>query len=220
MDLFDVARTCARRWYIFLPLMMIVAWVGYSTYSGVQPVNYGSTTLGLTPPSVTEPEIGAVHRNALLDVGGAPLLANLLAIGLKDPLVVRQVVEGGGLPDYTAKVMEFAPPVGQVPLVMIEVTAADPVAVKKTLELVAGQAEPTLRNLQQSAGVPPDRMAAPFPVQPPTDPVQGMPSRIRATVALFVVGAGLAVLVTVLVDLVLLRREKHRATRVPRSSSG
>ncbi|MFC9786503.1 hypothetical protein [Rhodococcus sp. NPDC127528] len=215
MDLFDVARSCFRRWYVFLPMMMVVVWFSHNAYAGVKPVYYASATVGFAPPSVVQPDIGEVRRNALVDTGGASLLANLLAMGLKDPSVVQQVVAAGGLPDYNAKVMELPPPGGQLPLVMIEATNADPAAVTKTLELVAAQGDVTLQTLQRNARVPEDRMVGPFSVQPPGTPVPGMPSRTRSTVTIFVAGTGLAVLATVLLDLLLMRRKDRNAVPVP-----
>ncbi len=53
MDLFDVARSCFRRWYVLLPLLAITAWYSYSTYSSVQPVYYANTIIGLAPPRVS-----------------------------------------------------------------------------------------------------------------------------------------------------------------------
>ena len=46
-------------------------------------------------------------------------------------------------------------------------------------------------------------MVAPFVVAPPSAPVPGMPSRTRSTVAIFIVGAGLSVLLTVVADILL-----------------
>ncbi len=210
MDLFDVARACFRRWYVFLPLMVVVVWFSHNAYSSVKTVHYASATIGFAPPSVVRPDSGEVRRNALVDTGGAALLANLLAMALKDPAVVQQVVASGGLPDYNSKVMELPPPGGQLPLVMIEATNEDPVAVTHTLELAVAQADTTLRTLQRNAGVPEDRMVGPFVVQPPGVPVPGMPSRTRSTVTIFVAGTGIAVLLTVLFDVQFVRRRARR----------
>jgi hypothetical protein len=120
------------------------------------------------------------------------------------------VVAAGGLPNYESKLFPVPGAFQQLPLIMIEETAADPAAVAKTLELVVAQADVTLRNLQQQANVPADQMVTPFVVSPPTEPAVAMPSRTRSTIATFAAGAGLAVLITVLAD-VLLTRRKSRA---------
>jgi len=206
LALFDVVRACARRWYIFLPLLLIVAWFCYGKYSSVKPVYYSQAVIGFAGPSARVEYAAAgipIARNGLLDVGGATLLANMTALGLREPAVVDAVVAGGGLPDYGTKMFPTAAGVGPLPLVMLEETNADPAAVTRTLELVVAQATETVNDIQQQAHVPQDQMATPLVVTPPSAPSAGMPSRTRSTVAIFVAGAGLTVLVTILADVLL-----------------
>lgn len=49
MDLFDVIRSCARRWYVLIPLLLVVGWFSYDVYSSVKPVYYSSAVIGLAP---------------------------------------------------------------------------------------------------------------------------------------------------------------------------
>lgn len=217
MDLFDVIRSCARRWYVILPLLLIATWFSYSVYSSVKPVYYSNAVVGIAPPSTridNVPAGVALPRNGLLDIGGAPLIANIAAVGLREPAVVDRVVAAGGLPNYNSKMFPVPATSPQLPLIMLEATDADPAAVTKTLTLVIAQAEVTLRTLQQQAQVPEDQMVEPFVVTPPSTPAAAMPSRTRSTIAVFVAGAGLAVLVSVLADVLLSRRKamKHSGT--------
>src|SRR5262249_5148276 len=102
VDLFDVAGSCFRRWYVMLPVLLITFWFSYTSYKSVQPVYYSNVVIGIAPPStrVDSTAPGAeVRRNGLLDAGGAALVANMARIGLRDPAVVSQVVAAGGLPD-------------------------------------------------------------------------------------------------------------------------
>ena len=66
--------------------------------------------------------------------------------------------------------------------------------------------------------MPEDQMVAPFVVSPPSAPAAGMPARTRSTIAIFVAGAGLSVLVTVLVDVLLTRRKSRAQRRRPAQS--
>lgn len=221
MDLFDVARSCLRRWYIALPLLLITAWYAHNAYSSAKPVYYANTVLGLAPPSVRQESTsvqGEIRRNGLLDIGGASLVANLTALGLRDPAVVSQVAAAGGLPDYVSKIFPTDAPNPQLPLIMIEATSPDPSAVSKTLELVSAQAEGTLRAIQEQAHVPEDQMVAPFVVSPPSIPWGGMPTRTRSTITIFAAGAGLSILCTVLADLLLPRR-KSRVQAPPQAGT-
>jgi hypothetical protein len=212
LDLFDVARSCARRWYVFLPLLLIAGWFSYSAYTSVRPVYYSNAVIGIAPPSNridNAPPGVPLPRNGLLDVGGASLIANMTTVGLKEPAAVDRVAAGGGLPDYVARMFPGPANMPQLPLVMIESTNADPAAVSRTLELVVAQSEDTLRTLQQQARVPEDQMVSPFVVSPPSTPTVGMPARTRSTVAIFVAGFGLSVVITVLVDVLLVRRRQR-----------
>jgi hypothetical protein len=213
VDLFDVARACARRWWVFLPLLLIVGWFSYDVYSSVKPVYYGNAVIGLTPPSTkiyNAPQGVSLPRNGLLEIGGADLIANMATVGLREPAAVDRVVAGGGLPDYVSKMFPVPANTSPLPIVMIESTNADPAAVTRTLELVITQADVTLRALQRQAQIPEDQMVTPFVVSPPSTPAAGMPARTRSTIAIFVAGAGLAVLVTVVMDALLVRRKARR----------
>jgi hypothetical protein len=218
LDLFDVARSCARRWYLFLPLLLLVGWFSYDVYSSVKPVYYANAVIGLTPPNTkiyNAPQGVSLPRNGLLEIGGADLIANMAAVGLREPSAVDRVIAGGGLPDYVSKMFPVPANTSPLPLVMIESTAPDPAAATRTLELVIAQADVTLHDLQQQARVPEDQMVAPFVVSPPSTPAAGMPARTRSTVAIFVAGAGLAVLVTVMLDVLLVRRKARKVRGLP-----
>lgn len=214
MDLFDLAKACARRWYVFVPLMLATIFVGYRAYTGVEPVYYSTTTVGLANPSVTGVQTGSeVRENGLVSAGGAVLLSNILAMSLKDESISRQVAAAGGDPNYTASVFELGIPGQQLPLVTITATTPDPGISTKTVELVAAQAVPLLKQMQQSAGVPEDQMLISYSVVPLGDPVQATPSRTRSTVALLLACTGLSVVATALLDSLMLRRKRVRLDR-------
>ena len=223
MDLFDVARSCARRWYIILPLLLIVAWMSHNVYSSVKPVYYANAVVGLAPPNsqvINAAQGVALPRNGLLEVGGATFIAQLTASGLHEPAVVERVVASGGLPSYNSKMFPAETYGQQLPLVMVEVTDADPAMVTKTLDLVVMQAEGTLEDLQANAQVPADQMVSAFVVSRPSSPTAGMPSRTRSTVALFVAGVGLSVLVTVVLDVLLTQLKGRRRQSLAAATSG
>lgn len=216
MDLFDVVRACFRRWYLVLPLLLVTSWFCYDIYSSAKPVYYSQTVLGIAPANfrVDQAEPGQpVPRNALLDVGGATLMASLASFGLQEQDVKDRVVAAGGLPDYYARPFPTPPPSAQLPLVMIEVSSPDPAKVTTTLEGVSAQAEVTLRTIQALAGVPADLMVKPFIVSPPTTPAGAMPTRTRSTIAIFVAGTGITVLLAVAVDVLLTRRKSRVLAR-------
>ena len=188
MDLFDVARSCFRRWYVVLPLLLVAGWFSHHVYTSTKPVYYSQAVFGVTPPStrLDQTELGVpVPRNGLLDLGGASLITNLAVIGMRDPSVVAQVVAAGGEANYTARMFPVPGTMPELPLVMVEATEPDPVAASKTVELVLAQANPTLDGLQKQANVPVDQMVRSFVVSPPSAPVAGVPSRTKSTISSF-----------------------------------
>ncbi len=216
LDLFDVMKSCLRRWYLLLPLLLICLAFSYRAYTGVEPVYYGNAVIGITPSSyrIDQAVPGQpVPRNGLLDIGGAPLLANMAALSLRQPAIVDRVVDGGGMPDYVARMFpgpDTAPP---IPLVMVESTAPDPASTTKTLELVTVEMSAVLHGIQQNARVPDDMMVKPFVVSPPSQPVAAMPSRTRATITVMGAGMGLSLLITVIADVLLCRRTERRRAK-------
>jgi hypothetical protein len=221
VDLFDVVRSCIRRWYVVLPLLLIAAWFAHHVYNSVKPVYYSNAAISIAPPNTQVPigEPGAaVARNGLLDLGNGTMIPNLLVFALRDPSVVGQVVAAGGNADYTTKMFPVPASSQELPLVMIEATEPDPIAASKTVQLVVAQADPVLRTLQQQAGVSDDQMAKLLVASPPSPPAGGVPSRTRSAMTILAAGVGIAILVGVVVDVLLLRwkarRQKHRHTKV------
>ena len=209
MDLFDVARSCFRRWYVVLPVLLVAGWFSHHVYTSTKPVYYSNAVLGVTPPSsrLDQTELGVpVPRNGLLDLGGASLVSNLAVLGLREPSVVAQVVAGGGEANYTTKMFPVPATMPELPLIMVETTQPDPVAASKTIELVLAQADSTLQKMQKQASVPDDQMVQPFVVSPPSAPAAGVPSRTKSTIVVFAAGAGIAILLGVVLDVLLLRR--------------
>jgi hypothetical protein len=196
-------------------MLLVVGWYGYSAYSSVVTVYYANTVIGLAPPNARVEYVDAgvpLPRNGLLDQGGATLIANMTQIGLQQQSVVDKVEAGGGLPDYYAKMLAVPPGVPQPPLIQVEITSAKREAVSRTLELVIAEAQDTLKSLQEQARVPQDQMVGTLLVSPPSTPTPAVPSRMKSTLTIFIAGGGLAVLVTVLAD-VLLTNVKSRLQR-------
>ena len=215
MDLFDVVRACFRRWYIVLPLLLVTAWYAHSVYKSVAPLYYTSAVVGLAPPSQVhyEPSGAQVARNGLVDAGGASFVANMVVLQLRDPAVVNAVVAAGGRPGYGAKMFPVPATAGQLPLIMIDDGEYEAAAATKTVSLAAAQADPALHLIQQQAGVPEEQMVHAFMVSAPSPPVQAVPSRTRSTMMIFVAGAGAAILVAVILDVILIRRKARKQDR-------
>ncbi|MGU3432745.1 hypothetical protein ACNHUS_06970 [Actinomycetes bacterium M1A6_2h] len=230
MDLFDVFKISARRWYVVLPILLIAGYYAYQSYSNVKPVYYSSVSIGIVLPSVKEVPAQAttetpaiVESNGLADSGGVSLLANFLSIGLKDNSLRSQVAEQGGYTTYQAEVFAL-PTAGQLPIVVVSSTGGSRDRVSTTMELVLAQAEPTLKNLQAGAGVPESRMASAYPLSVIPDPIGSLPSRTREAGAIAAAGIVIALVAGVLTDAVIKRistiRRRKSDSREPVGRGG
>lgn len=205
MDLLDVIRIFFKRWYVSVPLLLIVSWFSYYSYASVQPVYYANSVLTIAPPNqrIAFAEAGKpVEVNGLLEVGGPTLLTNMAVIACNDPAVKAKVVDGGGKWGFTVK--NF--PTGStgssqsLPLIMVETTQGDEVAAQKTVTLAANQVDPVLLELQRNAGVS-DGQSVRAIVVSPAKPVRAYPSRTRAALGIFIGGLALSAVLAVVVDI-------------------
>lgn len=222
MDLIDVIRACVRRWYVLIPLLAIVVWFSYSSYSAIKPVYYANALISVAPPSTridNAPAGVAIPRNGLLDVGGAALIANMATFSLREPSVVDEVIAAGGQSNYTVRLLPAQGTTAPQPVIMIEAYEANPTDVTTTLELVIAKADTSLHNLQQHARVPEDQMVVPFVVSPPGAPAAEMPSSpARLAITMFAGGLVAAVLAALLVDALLGRRARWIKARAARTT--
>lgn len=220
MDLFDVLKTCARRWFVFIPLLVVTILIAYSNYSGVKPVYFGNVSVGLTAPSTKIQQSSStapvtVNSNGLVDAGGVSYLASLLSMAMNESGTKSTVREQGGTVGYNAKVFTQTTGV-PVPILVISASGTSAVAVQRTLQLAVGQAEPVLQSVQGDAGVPnTSRYRALSPSEVPV-PGGGFPSRTRQAVATILGGLLVSVVLTVAADAVIqyiLRRRRLRGRK-------
>jgi hypothetical protein len=104
----------------------------------------------------------------------------------------------------------------ELPLIMIDTIQDDPQVAIKTVQAAVDQAEPILRNLQQTAGVADNLMAHALITGAPTVSGGVTESRIKTTVIISVLGVLISLLIGVVVDVILSRRG-YRPGRVPRA---
>jgi hypothetical protein len=215
VDLFDVVRACFRRWYVVLPILLITGWYVSGVYASIKPLYYSQGVVGLASPSQVQytPGGDVVARNGLLDAGGPTLIANMVVFQMREPQVVNEVVAAGGRPDYGVKMFATPAAAAQIPLIMIDAGEPSPHSAATTVDLAAAQVDGALRAVQQHAGVPDAQMVRGFVVSASSEPVEAMPSRTRTTIVMSAAGAGLAILVAVVVDVVLMRWKMRRQTR-------
>ncbi|NDZ93641.1 hypothetical protein G3I13_24060 [Streptomyces sp. SID6673] len=228
MDLFDVTRIAARRWWVTVPIVAVVLLIAYGNYASVKPQYYSYATIGLAVPSVkvvppTRPDGSTVQiTNGLADNGGPGLLASLLTTALGQPQVTSKVVAGGGIAPVTAAVKPSESGSAQ-PIVEISAEGPDAYAVKQSVALTVRESNTALRDLQASAQVPPSSMATTFVVAAPSEPFGAMPARTRELIATVLAGLLVAIIAAVVVDALLgavARRRDRRGRAASRTTDG
>ena len=201
MDLFDVVRICAKRWYVFLPLFLIGTGYAYHSYTSVKPVYYANSVISIAPSNKRDSfSSEPMDVNGLLEEGGPTFITNLAVIAASDPGFIQKVVAAGGAPNFTVK--NFPAPMGvlvPLPLIMIETTQGDLSSAMQTIAIAAGSIDTVFRDVQQSAGVADPQMARAIVVSPARSAL-AMPSRTRSSAGVFFGGLGLAILASVIAD--------------------
>lgn len=214
VDLFDVIKSCLRRWYVVLPILILTAGLAYWQYSSVKLVYYANGVVGISPPNEYIQFAGEgkpAPRNGLLEVGGADLITNMTVLSMTDASVRSEIVAQGGRPDYTIRMFP-APLTGagsqlQIPLIMVEATEADAASAERTVNLAAAKAGAVMEDLQRKSGVPESLIVRGLVISPPSA-IAGPPSRLKPVLLRIIAGTGIAVLSAVLLDLYLARRKR------------
>lgn len=215
MDLFDVVRSCVRRWYVVIPLIVLTTAFAYHAYSSAKPVYYAQAIVGLAPQSERVGYgPGPVPVNGLLEAGGTSLIANMSTYSFRSPAVVQKVLAGGGAWSYRVTMLPGPGNAPPLPLLSIDTTQRNPDIASKTVELVVAQADEIVKNVQKQAGVPDSQLVGTTLVSFPGKPTGAMPSRIRSTASIFIGGLGLSIVTGVVIDMVLLRRRARRSRAV------
>lgn len=223
MDLFTIAGACLRRWYITLPLLLLVGFFSYRAYASVDPLYTASRSVVVLPslPEPTEVLLDEDDAEATAEVdnpysgqGGsrfavAVLARNINSLAFEERLGLDPDIEQS----YEASTS------AQQPMIHLTAVAPSPEAVYNLLDDVIGEAAIVLDAFQAEAGAPEItryRIAPAVPAGPVED---ATPSRMRAAAAIAVLGAGLVAAIVVGGDALLANRRRRRSTVEPGTSS-
>jgi hypothetical protein len=207
-----VIRACYRRWYVFLPILLLTAWIGFHQFNSVKTVFYSNTVVGIAPPSESIPYLGegrAVPRNGLIEVGGPDLLTTMTTIGLGDESARQAVIRQGGTGSFTVR--QYPSPVTgagstlSIPLLMVEATESTAELAQKTVQLAAREADSVMQAVQRQAGVPEPLIVRALTFSQPKV-VPAIPSRNKKLYFTLFSGIVAAALAAVSVELIMSRR--------------
>lgn len=213
MDLFTIAGACVRRWYLTVPMLLVVGLLAFQAYSAVEPL-YTSSRSVVVLPSLDETAAQAAEEeeevepddedNPYSGQGGsrfavAVLKRNINSTAFEDRLGLEKGVEQ----TFEAESSD------DQPMIHVVATAPTDQAVYALLDRVVRESAVVLDEFQAEAGAPEItryRIAPAVPAGPVED---ATPSRLRSAGAIMVLGGGLVAALVVGVDALLNRRRRR-----------
>lgn len=221
MDLLGVLRACVRRWYVFLPIIVLTAWLGRDQYRQAQP-EYTSTATVVIAPSTElvynrgrQTDTGLVVTSPFNGSEGPRVLAGLLARALSTATVREQLLPAGGAAvTATRNVQEDST------VVTLQVVAGSAEADAVALEAVRQGADGVLAQIQYDAGAPEGQLYNAVSGGPVDPPLVAYPDRVRGVVAIGLAGVLVAVVLSVVAQSLMTGRRKKsaqtKAAKAPR----
>ena len=215
MDLLGVMRACLRRWYVFLPIVLLTAWLARDQYQQAQP-QYTATASVVIAPSTElvynrgrQTDTGLVVTTPFNGSEGPRVLAGLLARALNTATVRQQLLPAGGAAlTATRNVQEDST------VVNLQVVAADARTDAAALEAVRAGADDVLARIQYDAGAPEGQLYSAVSGGPVDPPLVAYPDRVRGVVAIALAGVLFAVVLSVVAQSLLSgRRRRDRAPK-------
>lgn len=213
MDLFTIVGAMLRRWYITVPLLMLVMFFSYLAYAAVDPL-YSSSRSIVVLPSLDEaaaelpedePESAAEVDNPYSGQGGSRFAVAVLTRNINSTAFEERLQL-----DPDVALSYEANSSSNQPMIHVEATAPSEEAVHALLDSVVVEAADVLDEFQAEAGAPEVtryRIAPAVPAGPVED---ATPSRLRGAGAIAVLGGAMTAALVVLGDTLLASRRRRR----------
>jgi hypothetical protein len=224
LDISSVAAAVLRRWYVFLLVVGLAAWLAVGSYKDARPV-YTSTTVMTVLPSPdlvrvrAESNAGESSLGNPFGVGANTVLAALLA----DQVNTGGIVLPPEAADASLAVTAASQDLRQ--FFTVQSVAGSSEGAISALTAMVVQSPEVLAQIQIAAGSPSDQLYTAQQTRLPTAPSAAYPDRSRLALGTALAGVLLATLLAVVIDSVVLarRRRKSRGTTgsrddVPESS--
>lgn len=222
MDLFTIVGTCLRRWYLTVPLLLLVVFFSYRAYASVEPLYTSSRSIVVLPSLEAQAAADAEDEDAEPDgednpysgQGGsrfavAVLKRNINSSAFEERLDLDPGVEESFEADSSS----------DQPMIHIDATAPSQQGVHDLLDDVVDESGVVLDEFQADAGAPEVsryRLAPAVPAGPVED---ATPSRLRAAGAIAVLGGGLVAIFVVGADMLLAGRRRRRDEATARAGA-
>lgn len=213
MDIWTVLKACARRWYVFLPILGIALWIGNARVEAMPPVYTAESSAALTGPAlIPGDEAGEIIEvNPFQSLGGSLNTTTQILVSVMDSGPKRdQFVEQGITLDYEVTQDDA--------VIYFYVEGDDPVEVAETSARLVELLDVEVATLQTKPVEAPESRIRAVPL---TLPVAGERDTTAGLQLLAVIGvlglllaAGAAVLADGLVRLRARRTEQRRTDAV------
>jgi hypothetical protein len=201
MDLWTSLQVLARRWYVFIPLLIITAATGYVTTVAMAPVYEVHSSVVLLGPE--DPQAGAAAANPYLNFDGSlETTAQLLVNSFASDAYVTQLQDRGASGGFVV-----SSPGG--PIVDIVADGASPDEAIATAEVVTSSLRADLKSRQLSVGASNKALIRVQTLVPPTNASYQIGSRVRVLAALGVVGVAGSVFLTFGFESLARARRRH-----------
>jgi hypothetical protein len=215
-----------RRWYIFLPVAVVLLGAALSTAKRAPRLYQAGTSMFLIPPTSArpvapppgsdDPTVPAGTANALLSLTDSlSVMAQSIATNVMAPAAEADLRSRGARGDYEIVYWRqsnnaYTTDLNPTPVLLISATAASPDDASHTASMVSDQLRAELAGLQASLGAPKGTLIQASPVTQ-VQVVQLRVSKARAVAALGVLALAGALVLTRLADAVMIRRRRrHR----------
>lgn len=216
MDMLGILRICARRWFVFLPLVLIGVIVADQLADGTKPEYESAVRVVAIAPAAEQPRVaeGKVQPiNPYLGSGGARLLLSTIGERLQTNSARTAVEAGGGERDYEMVIARTSD------VLSFETVSESRPAARQTSVTLGELAIAEAQVVQEEAGVQPElflQVRLMYPVDLPTE----LPSAAMK-VRIFGIGAGLAVAAAaaVLVEGLVIAFRRWRTARASRGTT-
>ncbi len=223
MDLLGVLRACVRRWWVFLPVVGLTAWLCWQQYQDAEP-EYTATASVVVAPS---PDL-VISRGRQAENGppvttpfnggeGPRVLSGLLVRALNTAVVREQLLPAGGAALVASRdVQEDAT------VVDLQVVAQDAASDVEALAAVRAGVNDVVHQVQLEAGAQQGQLYDAVSGGPVDPPLVTYPDRVRGVVAIGLAGMLAAVVLSVLAQSLLGGRRKpsEKKQRKQRTSRG
>lgn len=216
MDLIGVLRACVVRWWVFVPVVALTAWLCAHEYRAAEP-QFTSTAAVVVAPSESlqyvrgeQGNTGVLVTSPFADGSGPRVLAGLLSRALNTATVREQLLPGGRVALSADRDVQ-----SDVNVVTITIVAESARAAQQGITTAVEGANGVAAQVQRDAGVRDGQFLDAVSGGPVDPPMVSYPDRLRAVVGFALAGMLLAVVLAVLAHSLLSGRGGRRRRSAP-----